>query len=299
MDRVSFPLDDVPLRSLRIFIAVADAENFSAVSRQMRISVSNVSKQIGLLEEAVGVPLVYRTTRKVSVTEAGRQFYDRCVSILATIDEATSSKGIGHIRISAPPSVTSAILSPRVSDFLSDHTDVTVDFFVASALPDIVRHRIDAAIVLREWPGIKAAHKMLGKMKRILCASPEYLVRHGKPAQIEDLSDHRCVMSLLAGDPEPWTFRKNGRRKTAPVTPIMASDNGDCIRQACLSGVGIANLYEFHARDDLIAGNLVEVLPDSGLEEVGLYVIMPHKGWVNSPTAAFIEFLEDVIDGYR
>lgn len=300
-DRVSFPLDRASLGTLRVFVAVVEAENLSEVARQMRLSVSSVSKHVAALEESMETALLYRTTRKMSVTKAGREFYERCRAILAEVDKAVAARGshneavLGHLRISAPPSVAAAILSPRISGFLKAHPGITLDFFVSSALPDIVRHRIDAAIVLREWPEVKMANIHLGSMERVLCASPEYIHEFGTPATPNDLVRHRCLMSLLSGSPDAWTFTENGVRRPIPIAPAMASDNGDCIMQACVDGAGIANLYAFHARTKLEAGLLVPVLPEAELDAVGLYVILPRKDLVNSATAAFLRFLEETV----
>lgn len=298
MNRSNYPLDDIPLKTLRIYVAVVDSESFSEASRQLRISVSSVSKQIAMLEEGMGVPLLLRTTRSVTVTEAGREFYRRCLLILDTMDKATTAKVSGHVRISAPPSVSSAILNPNVAQFLTSQPDVTVDFFVTSAVPDVVRHRIDAAIVLREWPGVKLNHRKLGVMRRTLCASPKYLAAYGIPTKEADLARHKCLMSLLTGEPEPWTATTNGRKRQLPVKATMSSDNGDLIREACVSGAGIANLYEFHARERLRSGSLVGVLPDVEIEPVGLYAIMPHKDMVNQATLSFLDFFQAVIKTY-
>ncbi|WP_370656173.1 LysR family transcriptional regulator [Paracoccus wurundjeri] len=303
MERPSFPLDEASIRSLRVFVAVTDTENFSEVARQMRISVSSVSKQIAALEEALGTALLYRTTRRVTVTEEGKRFQERCIAILNEIDTAVATgtgdrhKITGHIRISAPPSVTSAILSPQVSGFMRRYPEITLDFFVTSALPDIVRHRIDAAIVLREWPGVKMASRKLGSMNRVLCASPAYLAEHGTPLRLAELSQHNCIQSLLSGDPEPWIAITKGKRRNIAVGTVLCSDNGDFIRQACISGVGIANLYEFHAKADLEAGRLVRLMPEKDLEKVGLYAIFPHKDLVSGGTLAFLDFMQMRLPG--
>ncbi|WP_343314915.1 LysR substrate-binding domain-containing protein [Brucella sp. BE17] len=296
MDRINFPFDNIPLKSLRIYISVVDAASFSEAAKQFRIGVPAVSKHISLLEESMGVALLLRTTRKVTVTEAGREFYGRCLSILRMVSEATSSQHSGHIRISAAPSVSSSILNPHMGRFLTEHPDITIDFFVTSALPDLIRDRIDVAIVLREWPGVKLSHRNLGTMKRVLCASPGYIETHGAPTDQMEIRSHRVLMSLLKGEVDPWVCIDEGKRRTLSVRPVMLSDNGDTIRQACIQGAGIANLYRFHGQDDIDAGNLVEILPEIEIEPVGLYAVMPHKDMINRATLSFLDFFQQIIE---
>lgn len=295
MDVIQFPLDNMPLKSLRVFIAAVDSGSFSETARQLRISVSSVSKQIGFLEENLGFALLYRTTRTVSVTKAGRDFYNQCLSIIDLVNKATATRDAGHIRIAVPPSIMSALLTSNINIFLSKYPEVTVDFFVTSSLPDIIKQRIDIAFVLREWPGVKMSNKKIRMMERVLCASPDYLAEHGVPSHYKELRNHPCLMSLLAGEPEQWATLSDGKKRFLPVKPVLSSDNGDMIRQVCITGGGIANLYRFHAQPNLDDGTLVQILPDIEIEQVGLYAIMPHRAMVNPAADAFLEFFESLL----
>lgn len=301
-DRQRFPLDETPLSALRIFRAVVDAEGYSAAARHMKVSVSSVSKTVSSLERALGVALLFRTTRKVSVTEAGLRFYEHCVSILDEVDSVafTQSDGLrGHLRVSAAPSVASELLGPGLRSFLEAHPRLRVDLFVTSALPDIVKDRIDVALVLRGWPEVKMANRLVARLERVLCASPDYLAEKGAPVEPADLMQHACIVSLIAGKADPWVLWRDGKRITVQIDPALSCDNGDILRAACLSGAGISNLYRFFARRDLQSGKLVHVLPDYQQEPVGLYAVLPHREIVRSPATALIDHLEGLVSEHE
>jgi DNA-binding transcriptional LysR family regulator len=297
-DRDRFPLDETSISSLRIFKAVVDADGYSAAARQMKLSVSSVSKTVSTLERAMGVALLFRTTRKVSVTEAGRAFYARCIAILEEVDAASFSDtdGMrGHLRVSAAPSVASEILGPGLRTFMDAHPHLKVDLFVTSALPDIVKDRVDVALVLREWPEVKMANRLVARLDRILCASPGYLAARGAPSDPLDLQQHVCLVSLIAGAPDPWVLSYAGGRKSVPIDAALSCDNGDMLRLACTEGIGVANLYAFHAIRHLQSGELVRVLPGCEQEPVGLYAVLPHREIVRSPATAFMDHLERLV----
>jgi len=299
-DPTRFPLDSIPISALRIFAAVVESQGFSAAARQMKISASMTSKAVAVLEKATGEALLLRTTRKVSVTEAGKRFYDHCITILDEVDSAsktTSEELKGRLRVSAPPSVSSEILGPGIKSFLETNPLLTLDLFVTSSMPDIIRNRIDVALVLREWPEVKMANRLVARLDRVLVASPEYVSKRGMPKSISDLQEHNCLASLLSGSQEPWILTEEKKKRTVRVNAVMSSDNGDTLRLACLNGLGIANLYAFHAKNHLESGELVRVMPDVSQDSVGLYAFLPHREMVRSPANAFIEHLEKLVAG--
>ncbi|WP_188052299.1 LysR family transcriptional regulator [Aureimonas fodinaquatilis] len=301
-DRQRFPLDETPLSALRIFRAVVDAEGYSAAARHMKVSVSSVSKTVSALERALGAALLFRTTRKVSVTEAGLRFYEHCLTILKEVDSVAVAQADGmrgHLRISAPPSVASELLGPGLRSFLAAHPHLKVDLFVTSALPDIVKDRIDVALVLRGWPEVKMANRLVARLSRVLCASPGYLEEKGAPATASDLLQHTCLVSLIGGKADPWVLGRGGRRTAVPIDPVLSCDNGDMLRSACVAGMGIANLYEFYARRDLVSGTLVRVLPQDQQDPVGLYAILPHREIVRSPASALLDHLESLVSEHE
>lgn len=295
------PLNEASILSLRCFVAVVETQSFSSAARQLRLAASSVTKHVQVLEHALKVALVHRSTRRISVTDAGERFYDQCVGILAQVDAAatvmsTERELSGHLRVTAPPSFVASSLGPNLHAFLAEHPGITLDLMVSSATPDLIRDRIDVAITLQEEPISKLAHVLLAPCGRILCAAPAYVARAGLPRTPEDLAHHDCLASRFSDLAETWLLRDGPDEEWRSVhtRSRLLSDNGDLLRLACLSGAGIANFYAFHAQQDLAAGRLIAVLPQVQMKPKNIYAVIPHRQIVRPPTRAFIDFVRRV-----
>lgn len=294
-------LNNASIISLRCFVAVVETQSFSSASRQLRLAASSVTKHVQLLEQALGVALVHRTTRRITVTDAGERFYDQCLGILAQIDMATAimvaERALsGHLRVTAPPSFAATLLGPHLHEFLAEHAGISVDVIVTSATPDLIRDRIDVAITLQEEPESKLAHFVLARSPRAICASPEYIARRGMPLEPNELEQHECISGRFSQLAEAWQLRRTGDWQAVHVRSRLLSDNGDLLRQACLMGSGIGNFYEFHVRRDLEAGRLVRVLPGYESKAKNIYAVIPHRQIVRPQTKAFIEFAKHLVE---
>lgn len=290
-------LNDASILSLRCFVAVVETQSFSSAARQLRLAASSVTKHVQLLENALDVALVHRTTRRISVTDAGERFYDQCLAILAQIDSAAAvmiaERALtGHLRVTAPPSFAATLLGPHLHEFLTEHPGLSVDVMVSSATPDLIRDRIDVAITLQEDPESKLAHFRLAESPRALCASPGYVERFGMPEHPRDLARHECISGRFSELAEAWLLRQeHGDWQAVHVRSRLLSDNGDLLRQTCLMGSGIGNFYRFHVQADLDAGRLVHVLPSYESKPKNIYAVIPHRQIVRPQTRAFIEFV--------
>lgn len=299
------PLDTTSVRSLRIFIAVAEAGSLSAAANQLHLSLSTVSKRLAALEEAIGSPLVYRNTRRIALTDAGRSFYRRCRSAMREIDQAASPDGgiaarhgaiSGHLRIVVSPAFGEAVMAPALSAFRERHPRITIDVIAMSAMPNLVRERIDVAIMMRASPETKTASVRLAPNPRVLCAAPRYLERHGTPGGPDDLAHHSCLVSLLSGVSEAWHLRgPDGTVAPAPIAVAAASNDGNFLKRACLAGNGIANLFAFHVQAELQDGRLVEVLAHNKPEANTIFAIYPHQRIVLPHVTAFVDFVRETI----
>jgi DNA-binding transcriptional LysR family regulator len=293
-------LNDASILSLRCFVAVVETQSFSSAARQLRLAASSVTKHVQLLENAIGVALVHRTTRRISVTDAGERFYDQCLGILAQIDSAAAvmiaERSLsGHLRVVAPPSFAATLLGPHLHEFLADHPGLSIDVMVSSATPDLIRDRIDVAITLQEEPESKLAHFVLAESPRVLCAAPSYVERFGMPEEPRDLDQHECISGRFSELAEAWMLRKDGDWLAWHVRSRLLSDNGDLLRQACLMGSGIGNFYQFHVQTDLDAGRLQRVLPHYESKPKNIYAVIPHRQIVRPQTRAFIEFTKQIV----
>jgi len=293
-------LNQASVLSLRCFVALVDAHSFSVAARQLRMAPSSVTKHVQLLERATGAALVHRTTRRVSVTEAGEAFYARCVDILEQLEGAVA--GIageqaagGHLRVTAPPSFASTVVAPSMERFLARHPSATVDLHVTSAVPDLVRERIDVAVFIGDEPQTKQARMVLAESPQVLCASPAYLKTHGLPQSPGDLERQRCLCPRFSEVAETWYLRQRNAWKAVRPNAVLLSDNGEVLRRACLAGTGIGNFYRFHVGEDLARGALVEVLPQHPLRPKTIYAILPHRHMVRPLVRAFTAFLGEEV----
>jgi len=293
-------LNQASVLSLRCFVAVVDAHSFSSAARQLRMAPSSVTKHLQLLERATGAALVHRTTRRISVTDAGEAFYARCVDILEQLEGAIA--GIageqaagGHLRVTAPPSFASSVVAPGLARFLKRHPGATVDLCVNSDIPDLVRERVDVAIYIGEELPTKQAQLELAETSQVLCASPAYLRTQGAPQTVKDLERHNCLCPRFSEVAETWHLRVGNAWKPVRPDAVLLSDNGDALRGACLAGVGIGNFYRFHVADDLARGTLIEVLPQHPLRPKTIYAILPHRHMVRPLVRGFTAFLVDEV----
>jgi DNA-binding transcriptional LysR family regulator len=294
-------LNTVSILSLRCFVAVTETQSFSAAARQLRLSPSSATKHIQAIENAVGVALMHRTTRRVGTTEAGERFYERCLAILAQIDDATA--GIvaeqaltGHLRVAVPPSFAAAALGPHISAFMRAYPGMTVDIIVSSAMPDPIRNRIDVAITLQNEPQSKLAHVPIAEAAMVVCASPDYVARNGAPRVPADLARHQCLSGRFSDRAEGWTLASGEGWQVVNVRSRLLSDNGELLRQACLGGAGIGNFYRFHVGDDLQHGRLVRLLPDHGPKPKRIFAVIPHRQIVRPQDKVFIEFVKGLVE---
>jgi DNA-binding transcriptional LysR family regulator len=293
--------NNASILSLRCFVAVVETQSFSAAARQLLLAPSSVTKHVQSLENALDVALVHRTTRRISVTEAGERFYEHCLAILGHIDNASLVVGgaekrlSGHLRATAPPAFATALLGPHLHEFMIEYPAVSIDVNVTSDDPDLIRNRIDVAIQLSDEPQSKLTHFELGPCPIRLCASPDYIARRGVPATPENLMQHECLGARFSNLADGWRLGRIGLWQTINPQFKLLSDNGELLRQACLGGAGISLLYDFHIEDDLRAGRLVPILPDFEVPERVAFAIIPHRKIITPQAKAFIDFVRALV----
>lgn len=298
----SHPFDMATVRSLRIFIAIVEAQSFTAAARQLHLGVPTVSKSIAMLESSLGSPLIYRNTRRISVTETGEAFYRQCLSVMEAINAAyfgandQQSDVRGHLRIVASPSFSTAVLTPMLPSFLRRHPQITVELIVNSGFPNLIRDQIDVAILLRNPTETKAASLRLAPNALVLCASPAYLKERGVPKIPKDLQRHQSLVSMRSGAQDPLVIHTGRRVELIQIPSVFASDNGNVIKRLCMDGLGIANLYRFHAHRELDSGALVELFPGSQPDIHSIHAVFPHhKEMMGNHAIAFMTALQETI----
>ncbi|MDW3685995.1 LysR substrate-binding domain-containing protein [Cupriavidus sp. CV2] len=287
------------LVSLRIFARVVELESFSNAALRLDVTPATVSKHISALEARAGTRLVNRTTRRVAITEAGHRLYDHCQRVLAEIEEAEAglsefrSEPAGHIRITAPTVLAVHFIAPYLPEFLQRYPRISVDLNLDIRKTDLHHERIDVAIRITDAvePGLVAIR--LAPSRRVFCAAPRYLKTHGKPGSPQDLAGHNCLVlrSLALGD--NWPVRQGEEISQIRVSGNLIADNGEVIRAAACAGTGIAMLPHWLVKEDIRADRLQEILPEHAVENITIFAVLPHRGFVSPKARCFVDFLKE------
>jgi DNA-binding transcriptional LysR family regulator len=285
------------LTSLTVFVQVADSGGFSAAGRRLNMSTTMVSNHVQALEDRLGARLLNRTTRKVSLTEVGKAYYDRCTQILADIEAADDIAGAlqstprGTLRIYTATHIV-PFIAPVVAGFLSSYPDVKVDLTMGERTIDLIDEGFDVAVRLTPPPDSSLIVRSLATWRHVLCCSPGYLEAHGRPQQLAELADHNCVRHALYPFEDGWHFVD---RKDAPasvrVSGNLISNSGDTLRTAALQGVGICLVPGFLISDDLEAGRLVRLLSEYRPVEFAMNAVYPHRHHLSAKVRSFIDLL--------
>lgn len=285
------------LTSLTAFVRVVDSGGFSAAGRKLNMSTTMVSNHVQGLEERLGARLLNRTTRKVSLTEVGKAYYDRCIQILADIEQADDIAGAlqstprGTLRIHTNTHLVQ-FLSPAVAEYLTTYLDVKVDLVIGERNVDMIDENFDVAIRMIPPPDSSLIVRSLATWRHVLCCSHEYIEKHGKPEQLADLSARNCLRHVSYPYGEEWRFVD---RKSAPAAVRVAgnliSNSGETLRRAALAGVGIWLAAGFLVHDDLESGELVRILPEYRPVEFAMNAVYPHRHHLSAKVRTFIDLL--------
>lgn len=286
------------LYAMEIFVEVARLRSFSEAGRRLGLTRAMVSKHIMQLEEKLGSRLLYRSTREVSLTDAGQAYLAPC---LATVElardaaRAISPAGAelaGPLRIQAPSSFGSAWLADAVARFSLRHPLLKPSLFVDDALLDPIRHGFDLSIRVGGIPDTSGlVSRRLAPCRGVLCASPAYLAQWGTPAAPDALLDHQCLHFSHLTDGTSWRFKRGEEERTVRVNAGFTSNNGLVLHQAALRGLGIVYSTTFLAWRDLIDGTLVQVLPEWELPLNDLTALYPAGKQLSPKVRALIDFL--------
>ncbi|WP_407048312.1 LysR family transcriptional regulator [Methyloraptor flagellatus] len=280
---------------MEIFARVVGAGSMSAAGREMGLSPAVVSKRLRRLEDRLGTRLLQRTTRQISLTEAGQGFYERVVAILASIDEAEafvsrrSALAHGTLKISAPTSFGRLHIAPHLGPFLKQNPDLAVHLDLDDAFVDIVGNGFDLAIRIAELSDSSLVARRLAPIHRVLCATPEYIAERGVPRTVDDLAGHVC---LAAAPQDHWRLEgPAGAVAFRPVGPIH-TNSSEVVREALLSGLGIALRSTWDIGPELAAGRLVVVMPGyRASRHVAVHAVYPTRRFLPAKVRVFIDYL--------
>jgi len=287
------------LSAMRTYRRVVELGSFRAAASDRGLSNAGVSKQVIELEAELGASLITRTTRKLTTTEAGQAYFERCVRILDDIAEseaavtATQAAPRGLLRISAPMSFGLLQLMAWIPDFVRRYPQVQLDLVLNDRASDLIEEGFDIAIRVRTTlPDSSLVAKRLGTVTRIVCASPGYLAEAGTPAMPDDLLAHRALVYSLSESPTDWSLTSlaNGNMVRQRVVSALSINNSIGLRDAALAGMGVALIPVFIVAGALKAGTLVQVLPQFRCEAHSLYALYPASRYISPKVRAFVDF---------
>lgn len=284
-------------QEMRVFTAVVDGGSFVAASEELAMSKAAVSRYVSDLEQRLEVRLLHRTTRKLSLTEEGSVFLARCREILASIEASEaelstrSESASGLLKISVPVSFGIQHLAPLWSEFLTQQPRVSLDVQLADRLVDLVEEGFDAAVRIAKLPDSSLVSRKLASTRLVLCASPDYLHRHGDPAHPSELAQHDVLGYSLLAMGDQWHFESPKGAVTVKVHPRIWTNNGDTCVAASLRGSGIQLQPTFLVARELTSGELVEVLPEYRSAELGIYLVYPTRKFLLPKVRVLVEYL--------
>ena len=286
------------LTSMTVFRKVVERHSFSVAAEELVMSPGAVSKHVAALEAHIGTPLLARTTRRISLTEAGTTYYAKCVRILDDIDEAEKSTGQLHptprglLKVRAPISLGSAHLGRTIADFLAGFPEVKLELTLNDFFVDPAEQGVDVAIAIgsNDREPMRGA-RPIGRMARAMVAAPSYLERHGSPATVLELKRHNCLIYNRGQLPDEWHLISRDGDRTVRVAGDCRCNNGLVLREALLEGAGIGLLPTFLVADDLAAGSLRTVMPDWTPESRTLYAVFPQPRRPSPKVREFVDFL--------
>lgn len=289
-----------PLEGYATFAAVVDCGGFSAAAQRLKVTKSAVSKQVSRLEERLGARLLNRTTRRLSLTEAGQAFHQHCLRILAEAEEAelavshlhASPRGL--LRVSAPMSFGVRHLAPALCPFMARWPDLSLEMSYDDRLVDVLAEGFDVVVRITRLADSSLIARKLAPARRILVASPGYVAARGMPLHPADIAHHDSLLYTLQTTANTWPLvHGDGTRADITVSGRVSMNNGDALREAALAGLGIILTPTFIVGEDLAASRLVRVLPEWQAPEIGVYAVYPPGRHLSAKVRAFVDYLAE------
>ncbi|MEO0457628.1 MAG: LysR family transcriptional regulator [Cyanobacteria bacterium P01_A01_bin.114] len=284
------------LPELIAFVESVETNSFSAAARSLGTTPSAISKRVAKLEDRLGVRLLQRTTRSLSLTAEGTTYYERVARLLQELDEAndlviSGGKPRGKLTVSTSYEFGQSFLVHLMPKFLIQYPEIQIDLRLSDRLVDLVSEGIDVAIRLGDLEDSSLIRRHLGYSPLIPCASPAYLKACGTPTSPEDLVHHNCMRYVFDGQPLPWEFGADGGWQTIPVNSNFNSDNSEALKNAALAGLGIARLLNFQVREELKSQRLIALLPDQVHPGLTVQAVFTHRRNLSPRVQVFLEFL--------
>ncbi|SUT91892.1 LysR family transcriptional regulator [Actinobacillus lignieresii] len=287
------------LNAINLFCRVIETQSFTQAAQLEQISLAMASKLIAQLEEHLNARLLHRTTRKITPTEAGLLYYQRCLPILNELKDAENSVSNitstlqGKITISLPMDFGSRFVAPYLGQFMTTYPNIQLNIEFSDRRVDVVAEGYDLVLRIGALEDSSIVAKRIARSELVLIASPDYLAKQGTPENLEQLTEHTC---LIYENHQQWQFMDGEQKMKIKPNAHVISNNGYALLQMTKAGQGIVNLPLFLVKEEISAGNLVEILPQYKQHSIDISVLYPHRRYLSPKVKVFIEFLSKLME---
>jgi len=287
---------------MSVFKRVAEAKSFTQVANELGTSQPTISKHIAFLEKRLEIKLLNRSTRQLSLTELGQNYYEHCSRIVDDLVETEAtvslvkSAPVGNVRITATVLTGQHLIAPALWKFMEQYPKVKVDLILEDKFSDLVKDGIDIAIRAGELAESNYIAKKLASCPQVLLASPEYLNKFGTPKQLSELSKHNCLYHSIQATSNLWQFKGANGNESVRVNGHFISNNRETLNAAALAGVGIVYTFLWSNRKHIQSGRLIQVLPEYRLNNLDLYAVYQQRKYIPSKIRSLIDFLSESLN---
>jgi len=292
--------------AMQVFCKVVEQGSFASAAERLDISTSAASRMIAQLEGMLQARLLNRTTRRISLTEDGRGYYERCLQLLSDLEEAEEMVGNasvalrGTLRLTAPVSFGSVQLAPAIADFARLHPQVKFDISLSDQQVDLIEEGLDLAIRVGALGSQNMVARPIGKARMMVCAAQDYLDAHGIPRTPDDLARHQCLTYAYASETHVWRFAgkdEQGNQRNEPISVrvggTMHANNGLLLRELAAQGMGLTMAPDFILQAAVDEGRLVEVMQDCSPAPLTIYAAYPSRKHLSAKVRGFAAFLQE------
>lgn len=283
------------LLAMTTFVRIVDKGSLTAAANALDISLPTVVRTLAALERQLGVSLLNRTTRRIHLTDVGARYLERCRAILSEVQDAeaklnsSQAEPQGRLTVTASMSFGRRYVAPIVSEFIRRHKEVNVDMLFVDRVVNVVEEGLDVAVRIGHLRDSSLVAIRIGEVRRVVCASPQYLRRHGIPRAPEDVRAHRCVRHIGLSPRNEWNFRIGRRAMSIPITCALISNEIDSTLNACLNGLGLGMFLSYQTAPYRESNKIRYVLEEFETESVPVHVVYPHTRRLSTTVRVFVD----------
>lgn len=283
-------------RAMATFVRIVESGSLTGAAERLDTSLTSVVRALSSLEKALGVRLLNRTTRRIALTDEGREYFERCRHLLAEVEEAEAALSArkvtpaGKLTVTAPVMFGRLHVGPVVAGFLNAYPEMRAELLFVDRIVDLLEEGMDVAVRIGFLPDSSLVAVPVGATRIVVCASPDYLARHDAPRRPADLAAHRCISVTSLASGTDWEFLSDGKAVQVSIAPVLTINQIDFALDACAAGLGCGRFLAYQVDSLLAAGKLVRVLPDHEPEPIPVSLAYPHSRLLSPRIRAFVDW---------